>query len=482
MLSSYWRTIIDHTVIGAPECYRDSSVKDSSFLVEQKVDIWSFGCILSEAAVWVVLGMDSLREYRRRRIWETNQIPDFHDGDCFHDGDKILKVVLQMLEDLPQSIRTSDYITEKLLSMIEKEMLTIPEKRSTAQKLWYKSKDLMWEAEENMERTRSSQTNRGTQHLRNDSLDSHQRPRVLPAVIPSDCSAEPHALSSSQIQQTSNDNSSEQHLAVTERSSILPPHSQEQIRWDQYLDRESPLADISKLNQEPMSIESGSGRAVKGKFSHIPNNYSSSSHFRLDNDGDAIPAVDQFFNPRTRYTSSDQDHLGGPSSMPGPSSIPSPRNQTLDDDSFDDSIDKNLRDTRGRFTQGPLDVRRKGKQSSLQDMIVTSPQSPNSNGISSSEPDRGQEIKQNNPPNLIIHSSGRSTLTASTFAHPNNVTPAYRGRKPSFPYLSVDEGCQWRERRRQGKDALLPNLDFLTQQLKRRDHVSQCIRKDLDRH
>ncbi|KAL1635093.1 hypothetical protein SLS56_001845 [Neofusicoccum ribis] len=54
---------------GAPECFRvDGVVGSLNISVKQNVDIWSLGCVWSEAAVWVISGKQG----------------------CFHDGTKVL--------------------------------------------------------------------------------------------------------------------------------------------------------------------------------------------------------------------------------------------------------------------------------------------------------------------------------------------------------------------------------------------------------
>src|ERR1700730_2712366 len=83
------------SIVDAPECYMASSsdgqMGKSSSKKTQAVDIWSLGCIYSEAAMWIADGYSGVVDYRRQRIAETDKVPHFKGGDCFHDGERVLK-------------------------------------------------------------------------------------------------------------------------------------------------------------------------------------------------------------------------------------------------------------------------------------------------------------------------------------------------------------------------------------------------------
>jgi hypothetical protein len=89
----------------------------------QAADIWSVGCIYSEAAVWVADGYNGVEEYRRQRIAEIDKMPDFRGGDCFHDGERVLQAVLDAHKDIELRLRRSDYITKDVLDSMAEEML-----------------------------------------------------------------------------------------------------------------------------------------------------------------------------------------------------------------------------------------------------------------------------------------------------------------------------------------------------------------------
>lgn len=104
-------------------------------LVKQNVDVWSFGCILSEAAVWLVRGFAGLKAYRQSRSEQISRIPGIKKGDWFHDGDKALPIVLQTLDELPNDFSKSDRVTKFVIDQLVKDMLDTPQSRSSASRL-----------------------------------------------------------------------------------------------------------------------------------------------------------------------------------------------------------------------------------------------------------------------------------------------------------------------------------------------------------
>lgn len=111
---------------GAPECFRgDDSLEHIELKVKPLIDIWSFGGVCSEAAVWVVLGKAGLNEYRLQREREIRAKRTSQDGRCFHDGEKILETVKNMHDRLLKQgeIRPSDHVTGPVLDQMVVYML-----------------------------------------------------------------------------------------------------------------------------------------------------------------------------------------------------------------------------------------------------------------------------------------------------------------------------------------------------------------------
>ena len=134
--------------LGALECYRDEGdIERVRFLVKREVDIWSLGCVFSEAAVWLVYGKAQLAEYRRRRGEETREIYRFRDGNCFHDGQQVLTTVTKIHKTLIADIRGSDHVTRPILDLVTDWMLIEPSYRLPAHSLSYRTQTMLRNAE-----------------------------------------------------------------------------------------------------------------------------------------------------------------------------------------------------------------------------------------------------------------------------------------------------------------------------------------------
>lgn len=109
---------------GAPECYRADEILATARLpVTPKADIWSLGCIYSEAARWVTTGRKGLLAYRQARLLETQQLPNFEDGNCFHDGQHPLQTIRDSHETTISNLNKDDNITQQILERLVGDML-----------------------------------------------------------------------------------------------------------------------------------------------------------------------------------------------------------------------------------------------------------------------------------------------------------------------------------------------------------------------
>lgn len=138
---------------GAPEC--DAQRRDATSTPHlQTIDIWSFGCVLSAVATWVVLGSQAYTAYdkiRQRAILELrrrheadNSISVPTCGDAFHDGQKVLSAVADWHRHLRNSTRRSDTITHVVLDLIDDKMLIVdPRQRLTSEGLCKKLKHIL---------------------------------------------------------------------------------------------------------------------------------------------------------------------------------------------------------------------------------------------------------------------------------------------------------------------------------------------------
>jgi hypothetical protein len=107
---------------GAPECYRfNEYYMNTSIPTGQGTDIWSFGCVLSEAVVWMAEGPGGLDEYRKARENHFSRSTSPNSkllGACFHDGTKVIDTVLVWHERAKKSLQDSSHVTGKIEDII----------------------------------------------------------------------------------------------------------------------------------------------------------------------------------------------------------------------------------------------------------------------------------------------------------------------------------------------------------------------------
>jgi serine/threonine protein kinase len=107
--------------LGAPEVAR-ARIKKTKTEVKQTIDTWSFGCVLSAAATWIVLGFQGIEQFRVLRMLAAQG----YGGtvtDRFHDGDSVLPDIKHWHNYLTQHARPGDTITPLVLELIESGML-----------------------------------------------------------------------------------------------------------------------------------------------------------------------------------------------------------------------------------------------------------------------------------------------------------------------------------------------------------------------
>lgn len=99
---------------GAPECYRPDQYAQNTLLhVPQTVDVWSLGCIWSEAAVWFGEGWDGVRRFCDNRQQEVQTL-HMEDIACFHDTAKMLECVKHVLQNMASMASTEDDLSAQI--------------------------------------------------------------------------------------------------------------------------------------------------------------------------------------------------------------------------------------------------------------------------------------------------------------------------------------------------------------------------------
>ncbi len=131
--------------IGAPETYRLDDTTDTFHVqVRPDVDVWSLGCVFSEAAVWSRYGWDRVLEYRCRRQEEVKQTLGVDGEHLFHDGHNVLTTVQDIHEQITRRPRSIDHVIVEILRFLNDNMLlTEDEPRSTAQQVYHRSKSII---------------------------------------------------------------------------------------------------------------------------------------------------------------------------------------------------------------------------------------------------------------------------------------------------------------------------------------------------
>lgn len=126
-------------------------------LVSQRFDIWSLGCVFSEAATWVAFGHRGITLFQLVRksgklghVTHAEQSNNLESGgsfgavhddeltrirgkDQFHDGSKMSSAVEKWHLHVRQALRRCDLLTEKILGIVESDMLRAnPNERRSA--------------------------------------------------------------------------------------------------------------------------------------------------------------------------------------------------------------------------------------------------------------------------------------------------------------------------------------------------------------
>ncbi|KAG8534060.1 uncharacterized protein KY384_000903 [Bacidia gigantensis] len=165
--------------LGAPDTFRlDDSFSRATFQVRQSVDIWSFGCILSECASWTLKGWRAVEDYRYRRRAEIQYALGLDAGDCFHDGSHVLPAVILQHSNLRDMLERKDSLTRWVLDSIDEEMLVDDLARAPAKQLYHQSVRAIMEVRKGFEDLRSSSTTCNTLVDDNQPLPSRSQDTV----------------------------------------------------------------------------------------------------------------------------------------------------------------------------------------------------------------------------------------------------------------------------------------------------------------
>ncbi|KAI1212736.1 uncharacterized protein F4807DRAFT_414277 [Annulohypoxylon truncatum] len=135
----------------APECATNfDALRRFDNRIGSAVDIWSLGCVFSEAAVWAVcghLGLQKYLEHRQEEAMDSMSRSGF--SGCFHDGNEPLKAVTLMHNHILNSRGHWDTITPGVIDLVCASMLLEPMgPRRSAKYLLQRSESLLQDAED----------------------------------------------------------------------------------------------------------------------------------------------------------------------------------------------------------------------------------------------------------------------------------------------------------------------------------------------
>ena len=117
--------------------------------VTQSIDTWSFGCVLSVAATWIVLGFQGIRQFEQLRQLSSSNKKHDATYDRFHDSRQVLPEVKKWHHYLRGHVRSSDTATLLVLDLVENNMLQEePSDRLELEELCAKLQDILdWATE-----------------------------------------------------------------------------------------------------------------------------------------------------------------------------------------------------------------------------------------------------------------------------------------------------------------------------------------------
>lgn len=124
---------------GAPESAKKKS---------QTIDIWSFGCVLSVVATWIVKGLRGVQEFEAHRAIACRKRGAQTNSDAFHDGKDVYPDIKDWHDHLNEVLRKSDTVTSEILALVDAHMLrSNPDDRISSAQLCDKLDEILNKAE-----------------------------------------------------------------------------------------------------------------------------------------------------------------------------------------------------------------------------------------------------------------------------------------------------------------------------------------------
>ncbi|KAK6699130.1 hypothetical protein SNK05_011949 [Fusarium graminearum] len=129
-------------LLGAPEASRVYTYQDTAIkLVPLSSDIWSLGCVFSEALVWVAGRMSAVYKAAGDRKTEIQTYyplqVDASLGDCFHNSQTALQCVLESQQAAVESLKGPTNLSATVCALVKQKMLVPHKDRPTPSYLWH---------------------------------------------------------------------------------------------------------------------------------------------------------------------------------------------------------------------------------------------------------------------------------------------------------------------------------------------------------
>jgi hypothetical protein len=438
------RTRLTKLFAGAPESYRPrSDISDWDLDVKQHVDVWSLGCVYSEANTWVVRGYSRLQEYRQLRINATRDIPGFDGGDCFHDGKGVLEVVPDWHRKLSRYKRASDHVTDTLWTEMLRDMLGVQDIRPNGRMLLQRSNIVLTAARARL--AASAGPSAGF---------SGSLPRALTSA--------PAIPSQSQTQKPRTPPQVPPGLLWSQNSP--PPH--------QWQSSSSPISEGTIDQRQQNDITPAGSSAIM----YSPDSFLTSTNGNPPTTSESIPALTGMPPPLHHDNTSIPYQLstsvGNHSSrFPGPgyeNELHQPdRSSKLAHSNS--TKHHNHRSSGGTGEPSPPTVSATHLWQSNQTTTAITTQHEGTHAHEPRVSDTSIQRGQSTSPRLTSSSPTSQTVQSS----PHELKPLPRRKEP--PTMSVDTLQQWKQEMKDHKRSMLLTNKELLEEVKKRDHVSRSI-------
>ena len=403
------------------------------------MDVWSIGCVLSEAAIWVVQGFPGLQEYRRRRKMETEHIPLLKDCDCFHDGEKPLATVTNLHRTLTDDCRTSDHVTAAALNSIINETLVASDKRLPARILYSRSQEIIVKAEAKLGKSVANRSSSGT-HSRSGSRDIiYDRPKTPPQVPDGYYQPRPRTP---------------QHL-----DSIATNH--------RYVSSPESLTSRNTENDQSNYDLTPSIRTIPKRSRPIPRVNVNQGYKKMQRE-----SFDNFTNgnrdPFLELGPSEREYMHDESSGTIGNLVSSSGNGLRH---------PSLGSPRGQWPRAAIGPFKEEFCSHGRDIMHTQLASPSAQEFGKNVPGESQMTQQrlDDTHSSIHKEQSPDSLSPGRYQDilPRETSSMIPTRTPP-PYLSVADAKKWKTEKKNGKRPTLPNANLLDS-LNDRDHVSHIV-------